>query len=231
MTGTFADLAIATLLFLGHHILTARHFIKDPIVGAIGKRGNMILYSIISIVLLVWMIWAYVEAPNEAIWPTTDLARYVALLVNPLAMILLACGYFSPSPTALIGHGFRLEQKLSWITRVSRHPVMCAVALLCLTHIAVNGDLASIILFGSNAFLAAAGMPIMDSKKQEKWGEETWEAFAAQTSAVPFVAILTNRTEVSFSEIPWVPVLAGLGIYFAFLFGHQMLFGVAALLG
>lgn len=230
MTGTITDLVIATILFLGHHFLTARHFIKDPIVKVIGKKGNLVLYSGLSIVLLIWMIWAYADAPEIEIWAVTDQARNVALFVNPLAMILLVCGYYNPSPTALIGHDFRLEQKLSWVTRVTRHPVMSAVAILCLSHMAVNGDLASLILFGSNAFLAIAGMPIMDAKKQEKWGEETWEAFAAQTSAMPFVAILTNRTSVSFSEVTWIPVFIGLAIYFAFLFGHPVLFGVAALL-
>ncbi len=230
MTGTLTDLVLASAAFLGHHFLFARRMVKDPLVRLLGKKGNMALYSLISVVLLGWMIWAYVAAPEVEFWPTTDWARNLALLINPLAMILLACGYYNPSPVSLMGRHFKLDQELPWITRISRHPVMSAVALLCLSHMAVNGDHASLIFFGANAFLALAGMPIMDAKKRDRWGEETWRAFAAQTSVLPFAAILMGRTRVSLSEITWIPVLAGLGVYFAFLFGHPVLFGVAAFL-
>jgi len=228
MTGTLTDLVIASAAFLGHHFLFARRMVKDPLVRLLGKKGNMALYSVISIVLLGWMVWAYVDAPEVELWPTTDWARNLALAVNPLAMILLACGYYTPSPVSLLGRHLKLDQELPWITRISRHPVMSAVALFCLTHMAVNGDHASLIFFGANALLALVGMPIMDAKTRDRWGQETWQAFAAQTSALPFVAILTHRTHVKFSDITWIPVFAGLGIYFAFLFGHPILFGVAA---
>lgn len=230
MSGTIPDLAIATAVFLGHHFLMARRFIKAPLVEVVGKKPYMFLYSLLSVVLFVWMVWAYIEAPEVEIWPTTDWARNLSLVLNPLAMILLICGYYSPSPASLLGRHFDLDQELPWIVRISRHPVMSAVAILCLTHMAVNGDLASLIVFGANGFLALAGMPIIDAKKRARWGEETWEAFAAETSALPFVALLMRRTSLRLSEISWVPVLAGLGLYFAILFSHPILFGVSAFL-
>ena len=224
------ELVIAMTVFLVHHLVVARPIIKRTVIEKVGKAGHLALYWLFSTVFLAWVAWSYVEAPYIEIWPASDWARNLALLINPLVVILITCGYYDNRSNSLMGRDYTIGREIPWVARISSHPVMCAVALFCLTHMAVNGDVASQLLFGANALLAIAGMMLMDAKRREKWGEETWEAFAAETSALPFVALLMRRTRLRLSEVSWVPVLAGLGLYFAILFSHPILFGVSAFL-
>ena len=58
---------------------------------------------------------------------------------------------------------------------------------------------------------------------------EKWAPFAAQTSNVPWMAILAGRQKFRIGEIGlWRPVVA-IAIYIALIFGHPYAFGVSAL--
>ena len=57
----------------------------------------------------------------------------------------------------------------------------------------------------------------------------TWEAFAGQTSNVPFAAILSGRQKLSLGEIGWWRILLGVVVWAALAWGHPYMFGVAAL--
>ena len=76
--------------------------------------------------------------------------------------------------------------------RITRHPFLWGVALWAAGHLMVNGDLASLILFGSLLVLAVFGTGSIDAKRRRALGEK-WDAFAAKTSAVPFAAIAAGR--------------------------------------
>jgi uncharacterized membrane protein len=73
--------------------------------------------------------------------------------------------------------------------RITRHPFLWGVAIWASGHLSVNGDRASIVLFGSMLLLALFGTASIDAKRKRALGA-TWDAFAAQTSNVPFAAIL-----------------------------------------
>jgi uncharacterized membrane protein len=94
------------------------------------------------------------------------------------------------------------------ITRVTRHPRLCAVSLWGIAHLLVNGNLAALILFGSLLVAAVNGMVSIDRKRRHALGR-LWEEFAAQTSRLPFAAILAGRTRFEISEFrAWQIALA-----------------------
>jgi len=74
--------------------------------------------------------------------------------------------------------------------RVTRHPFLWGVAIWAVGHLLVNGDRASIVLFGGMLILAVSGTSSIDAKRRRKLGDK-WDAYAAQTSNVPFAAIAT----------------------------------------
>src|SRR2546429_9012140 len=96
------------------------------------------------------------------------------------------------------------------MVRVTRHPFLWGVALWSLVHLIMNGDLASVILFGSLLLLALGGTVAIDAKRRRKFGDG-WRQFAQTTSSVPFAAILNGRNRIgsALSEIGiWGPPVA-----------------------
>jgi uncharacterized membrane protein len=112
------------------------------------------------------------------------------------------------------------------VLRITRHPFLWGVASWAAFHLAANGDLASVVLFGTFLALSILGTFSIDAKRRRKLGAQ-WDAFAARTSNVPFAAILSGRNSFKAGEyFDWRFVLA-LMIFLAALFGHARLIGVS----
>jgi len=114
------------------------------------------------------------------------------------------------------------------ILRVTRHPFLWGVAIWALGHLVVNGDRASLILFGSLLVLALSGTSSIDAKRKRALGE-AWDGFAAQTSNVPFAAIVAGRQQLMLGEIGVWRILAAIAVYLALVLGHPWIAGVPAL--
>jgi len=100
------------------------------------------------------------------------------------------------------------------------------VGLWALVHLIVNGDLASVILFGSLLLLALGGTVAIDAKRRRRYGNG-WAQFAQSTSSVAFAAILSGRNSIvsALSEIGIArPLIAVLAYALIFCF-HGRLFG------
>ena len=95
-------------------------------------------------------------------------------------------------------------------------------------HQLVNGERASLVLFGSMLALALFGTSSIDAKRRRALGA-TWDAFVAQTSNLPFAAILAGRQKLSLGEIGWWRIALAVGVWAALTLGHPYLFGVSAL--
>ena len=227
MTGSLWHLALAAAAFIGVHFLTGSA-IRSRIVAVIGEMNWLGLFSVVSILLLGWTIWAYGDAPYVELWPDTVWARWLALLVMPVAWVLVVCGYLTPNPTAAgIGEAvLRSDNPARGIIRITRHPLMWGIVLWALSHIPANGDAASVILMGAMALLALGGMPAMDAKFHAHKGED-WKRLERVTSTIPFAAILQGRSPgVTLAEIGWWRIGLGLGFYVVFLLAHEWAIGV-----
>jgi uncharacterized membrane protein len=84
------------------------------------------------------------------------------------------------------------------------------------------------VLFGSLLGLALFGTASIDGKRRRALGDK-WDSFAAQTSNVPFGAILAGRQALEIGEIGGWRILLAVAIYAALLVGHPYAFGVRAL--
>ncbi len=111
------------------------------------------------------------------------------------------------------------------ILRITRHPVLNAIALWAIVHILYNGDIASLIFFGTFLLTAIAGMPSIDAKLAQEYGDE-WQRFAEQTSRLPLVAIISGRNRLSWREFGLLPLLVAIVIFLVLLTQHGRLFGV-----
>lgn len=229
MTGSIAALLIASVLFVGSHFVLAGPPVRAAIVGRLGEQPFLGLYSLVSIVLLVWMVLAWRDAPYVELWVAGAALYYLSLVVMPFAFILLAGGFLTPNPTALMQDKvLQGEDPAHGIIKVTRHPAMTAFALWALVHIAANGDLATVIFMGALLILALVGMVRIDAKRKAA-APDAWARFAAVTSRVPFVALAQGRTTMALSELGWWKIAVGLLLYALFLAVHGWLFGVSPL--
>lgn len=229
MLGTVDHVLYAAIAFVGLHFLLAGAPLRGVLVGALGEKGFAGIFSLLGIVTLVWLVMAYGAAPTETIWATADWTRYLPLVVMPVALLLAVFGLSTPNPT-FIGMAGRVKAKdpAPGILKITRHPFLWGVALWALAHIPVNGDRASLILFGAMAILALAGMRAIDAKREKSLGA-AWDKFARATSVIPFLAAAQGRTKIVWGEMSlWWAAIA-LVFYVVLVGGHIFFIGVSAL--
>jgi len=219
------QLLLASAVFLATHFVPSTP-LRAPLVRLLGQWPYTALYSLVSFVMIGWMVWAYGRAPIETLWPPL---RWLPAAVMPLSFILLAGGLFARNPTIVGAEGLmKSADPARGMIRVTRHPIMWSFMLWAAAHILARGELKATVFFGTFLLLAAIGTFLMDMRKAAALGED-WKRFAAVTSHVPFVAILQGRNRLDLAEIGWRNPAIGLALYAIFFWLHPKLFGAPAL--
>lgn len=217
-----AYLALATAAFLATHYVASTP-VRRLLVASLGEQGYLGTYVAVSFVTLGWMIWTFRHAPFLPLWQLPGFMLW-PLLVMPVALVLLVCGLLSRNPSAVRQErALEAEEPARGILRITRHPMMWAIALWALVHLLARGDAASVIFFGGFALLALSGTALIDTRKAGTLGEG-WKCFAAATSNVPFWAIIQGRNRLRLAEIGWWRILAGFVLYAVLLALHSWLF-------
>ncbi len=103
---------------------------------------------------LVWLVTAWRAAPLVPLWPVGAGLRHLALALMPLAFLLLVCAVTASNPTAIGQRPDPDATPATGVIRITRHPFMWGIALWALVHLVANGDVASVLFFGSLAVLA-----------------------------------------------------------------------------
>lgn len=135
-----AIMIIGLVLFLGAHLLPTRQALRQSLVGSLGEKGYKGLFTVLSlagIVLIAVGFGRYRAAGYIAVWDPPRWMAHLNILLMWFAMVAL---FASKAPGE--------------IKRRLKHPMLVGVKIWALGHLLANGDLGSIILFGS--FLAWA---------------------------------------------------------------------------
>jgi uncharacterized membrane protein len=216
-------LIAASTFFLLIHFAVSGTSLRDALVARLGERVYRALFSLASLGSLVWMGRAYAHAPTVELWGLWLGFRPVALVLVLVGVLFVVLGLSSPNPTSVGMQGtlFKGVDAVRGITRITRHPFLWGVALWALAHAIVNGDLASLILFGSLLLLALAGTASIDAKLRRRLGEQ-WRRFEASTSNVPFAAILSGSHPLgpALREIGFVRPLIAVAAYAVIFWLH-----------
>jgi uncharacterized membrane protein len=228
-------LIAAALTFLLIHLAVSGTTLRDGLTRTIGEGPYMGLFSLASVAALVWLGIAYAHARSDpmqvAYWSVTPLTRWIQLGVTLLAFLLAVPGLLTPNPTSVRQEGaLEKPDAVRGMLRITRHPFLWGVALWAAGHLMVNGDRASLILFGTLLVLAISGTYSIDAKRRRKLGD-AWNAFAAQTSAIPFAAIVQGRQTLRLGEIGWWRLALAVVLWAALAFAHPYAFGARALPG
>jgi uncharacterized membrane protein len=219
------SLLLAAIFFAGIHLGVAGTTIRDRAIAALGQSGYRVAFSIATVVGLTWLVMAYNRAPYVVTWGMLEWWKPFAIILMLPASLLVVIGLTTPNPTAVAQEN-RLAQPPQGIVRVTRHPFLTGVGLWALVHLIGNGDVASLVFFAVWAVVALAGTVSID-RKRRRLLDEAWEPFAAQTSIVPFAAIVAGRNRFSPGEIGVWRWGAAVIVYVLMLVGHADVLGVS----
>lgn len=228
MTEASLSLLSATAFFVVSHLLLASLSVRGLITDKIGLRGHRLLFSIVSAAALAWMLVSYGQARYEGVylWILPPAASMVPVFVMPFVCILIVCSVSSAMPTGIGGEkALEDPNPVQGISTITRHPMMVGVALWAIAHLIVNGDVASVILFGGVLVLAIAGMLHIDHRRQITAGSH-WGPLALSTSIIPFLAAIQGRTKIDWRGIGVVRIGGGLALYTLFYVAHPWIAGV-----
>lgn len=131
----FALLILGLALVLGVHVLTTRRELRASLVARLGEGGYKAVYSVVAIIgiaLAAKGFSLYRATEWIDVWYPPKAMRHLTLALMLPAVILVVAAYIRG----------RIFAKL-------KHPMLAGVKLWAVAHLLANGDLGSIILFGS----------------------------------------------------------------------------------
>lgn len=137
---------LGLVLFFGVHLITTQREVRARFVAAMGEGAYKAVYGLVSLaglVLIAWGFAAYRKAGIIEVWEplvpagVLTVLRHITVALMLPAVILVAASYIRG----------RIYVAL-------KHPMLAGIKLWAAAHLLANGDLGSIILFGS--FLAWA---------------------------------------------------------------------------
>ncbi|WP_300379034.1 NnrU family protein [Henriciella sp.] len=183
------------VLFFGAHLFTTfrSRAPGEDLRTRLGEGPYMGLYSLVAIAGVILIAFGYdAMRPAMLVWQPPVWTKHFNILIQLFAFMILFAAY-TPS-----GH----------IKKTLKHPMLVGVKLWAAGHLLANGELNSILLFGS--FLAYA---IIDRVMLKKRGDNGPPAEVKAKLSGDLVA-----------------VAAGLGFWLVLIFWlHPILFGVPVL--
>ena len=183
-------LILGLVVFVANHLFVTMRGARAAAIGRIGLNGYRALFSIVSLVGLALIVWGFADYRAQGwidIWSPPAFMRHITVGLMLIAVIVFTA-YFIPSHIK------------AW----AKHPMLAAVKTWAFAHLLSNGDLGSILLFGS--FLA--------------WGVYARIAAKRRTDFVAPVAPAGPINDI-------IVVVVGVVVYLALgLAFHPMVIGV-----
>jgi len=221
------DLLLTIGVFIAFHLIPAIGPVRRLLMRALGMRMYIGLYSAVSIGLLILVGAAYVNADTDILWPQWPWTRWVPFVTMPFVSLLLVSTLSEPNPFSVGVKADRFDAAHPGVVSVTRHPLIWALGLWAVAHLAPNGDMASVLLFGLFAVLAFVGPWSLDLKKRREMGDGEWRRLTVTTSSIPFWAIIRGRTHLDIRGIGWRRIASALFVYAAILSAHELVIGVS----
>lgn len=130
-----AILVLGLVAFLGSHVFVTMRGARAEAIARVGEGAYKTIFSAVSLIGLVLIVYGFSRYRAEEwinVWFPPVWTRHLAAgLVYP-AIVCIAAAYIPGN-----------------IKRVLKHPMLVGVKLWALAHFLANGDLGSMIVFGS----------------------------------------------------------------------------------
>lgn len=215
----WSEFIVAFVFFLVSHAVPVRPAVKTWLVARIGSGGFTLAYSMLSLAALAWLIIAASRAPYVMLWMWAPWQNHLALFLMLLVCLIVAQAIARPNPFSFGGrHNDSFDPGNPGIVRLTRHPMLVALALWSMAHLVPNGDLAHGLLFLVFAIFSLLGFRIIDRRKQREMPQ--WHRLQRDVRQLPLSAVaLPVRVFVT-------RLLAGLVLFVVLVVAHPTVIGV-----
>lgn len=195
----------------------------------IGARAYRVLFALVSISLALVLIIYFINHRYDGIqlWQVQGVVgvKTAVWVLSALSFIFLYPSTFNLLEIAAIQQP-QVHLYNSGIIRIARHPQMVGQVIWCMAHLLWIGTTftlaTSLGLIGYHLFAVWHG----DRRLTLRYGE-AFAAVKAQTSIVPFAAILEGRQTLKWTEF-LRPAYAGIAIFVGlFWWGHPWIIHAA----
>jgi uncharacterized membrane protein len=122
-------------LFFAAHIFTTKREARAQAIARLGEGTYKILYALISLVGLALIVWGFSQYRATGwidVWYPPKALKHITVALMLPAVILVVASYIRGRIYATL-----------------KHPMLAGIKLWAVAHLLANGDLGSIILFGS----------------------------------------------------------------------------------
>jgi uncharacterized membrane protein len=127
-----ALLILGLLIFFGVHFVPAAPPVHDAFVRRLGGNGWKGVMSVIAIVGFVMIVLGWQRAPFVPVYTSPEWGHWVPRILMLPGLMLLAAAYIPSN-----------------VKRYTRHPMLWATVIWAIAHLFANGDMRSLLLFGS----------------------------------------------------------------------------------
>ena len=146
-----AILILGLIVFLGTHVFVTARTVRERAITRLGKFywAAFGLVSATGLVLIIYGFGLYRRTGWIDVWSPPSFLRHVTVGLMLISVILVLAAY-------LPGH----------IKTWTKHPMLAGIKIWAFAHLLSNGDLGSILLFGS--FIAWAVYARIAVKRRER---------------------------------------------------------------
>ena len=99
------QLILAALVWIFIHLGLAGTTLRDAVVGRIGERRFRGVFSVLSILVLVFLVRSFSAAPTTLLWVAPDWLRWLLVLAMLPAFVLFVASVSRPNPTMIGSEG------------------------------------------------------------------------------------------------------------------------------
>lgn len=214
----WGEYGLAFAAFFLTHSLPVRPPLRPWAVARLGSAGFALAYSALSLAVLGWLIAAAGRAPFVPLWDWAPWQNRVVVVAMLPVCLILALAVARPNPFSFGGaRNDRFDPRRPGIIRLTRHPLLVALALWSVAHVLPNGDLAHAGLFGAFAGFAVLGGRLVDRRRRREMGQG-WHDLRATIAAAPPRVALRGETVLRLT--------AGVVLYAGLIWLHPLVIGV-----
>ena len=191
---------LGLLLFFGIHMLPFYPEYRAQLIEKFdtdtidGEGMYKIIFSVISLLGLIFVGIGKGSMGFASLWDIPIFFRYIAVIFILLSFILIVAAYLPNN-----------------IKRYVPHPMLTGIIIWGVTHLIINGDVASIILFGSFVVYSVVAIKLANRSESNESSEQDTQ----ETIPVVKDGIVIGIAIVGFLILFWL---------------HKLLFGRAVFL-
>jgi uncharacterized membrane protein len=202
-----AALVALTLLMVAGHVVPSAPTVRARLIQRFGRGPFLAGHSILSLVALALVIWAFRAAePEPWLVAPGPAHRWLAVALMPLA-VLLVVGRLT---TAAADDGPR------GIDRITAVPGSLGVLLWCFLHL-VNVAEARLVV----VFVGMAAIALVSTIKNWRQASPAYR----RSGLVPFASMAAGRQRLVWHEIGWWRMALAVAVYILLLLLHPLVIG------